>query len=175
MALPLLHMQHQPHPTPGTPTSASACPSPLPALPFFLPSCRQLNDAVSACQRILDGKVQPTDVSILRQHGQAATLTAEGLKKAVAATTGVDDISPAGDTTATSVQLMDASQPRYVINVASCAVGALSAARAGSLKQFGTLCYPLGGALTLMKWKGCSIQVCTCICTHNPGSSPISN
>lgn len=46
-----------------------------------------------------------------------------------------------------------------MVNVASCGVGALAAARAATLKQLGPLAYSLAGALELLTWRGCTVQV----------------
>lgn len=76
------------------------------------------------------------------------------------AVTATGAVSAADAATAAAGVDLERSGCRYMVNVASCAAGAVAAARAESLKWLGPLCYKLGGALELLKWKGCTIQVC---------------
>jgi hypothetical protein len=47
-----------------------------------------------------------------------------------------------------------------MVNVASCGAGALATARAATLKQLGPLAYSVAAALELLRWRGCTVQVC---------------
>jgi diacylglycerol kinase family enzyme len=117
-------------------------------------SSRRANDAAAACQRITDGEQQLTDVSVLRQigsHTQAAAADANPAAAAAAAAAGASPGAAACNAAG--------SECRYFVNVASCGAGALAAAQTASLKQLGPLCYPVAGALALLRWKGCKVQV----------------
>jgi hypothetical protein len=84
-----------------------------------------------ACCRITSGRQQLADISRVEVLSGA----------------------PQGDSRGAAVH--------FVINVGSCAVGGPACARAVQLKRLGLgrLSYPLGAAIELLKWRGCSLEV----------------
>jgi hypothetical protein len=129
---------------------------------------RRLNDAATACDRITCGLQQLTDVSVLCPLGVQCQhpITAAGAAARAASSSVAGAASSLVAGAGGEQEGVHAEAPlgsdcvcRYIVNVASCAVGALATARAGRLKQLGPLCYPVGGALELLSWKGCSVQV----------------
>lgn len=117
----------------------------------------QPNGAQAACRRILSGEQQLVDVSVLRQAAPSGNHQPQQPEQQP---TTAAAAAEAASTHRHAAAGTGGGERCYMVNVASCGAGALATARAAALKQLGPLAYSVAAALELLRWRGCTVQVC---------------